>query len=228
MNKIQTFQEFLATTTNKIDVVEFVYALITAIIIASFLSLVYRKFGKSLSNRRAFAQNFILITAITMVIIAVVKSSLALSLGLVGALSIIRFRTAIKEPEELAYMFFCIAVGLGLGAGQYLVVVVSSVIIISVVILRSVVFYKKEQNQNLLITISSKNTNDILLESINEVLKKNCSSVNLKRFSEREDFLEADYLIEFKDFKKINRLKKDLQGIDKTFQIDFLDNSGFF
>ena len=55
-----------------------------------------------------------------MVMITIVKSSLALSLGLVGALSIVRFRTAIKEPEELSYAFLSIAIGLGLGADQRL------------------------------------------------------------------------------------------------------------
>ena len=57
-----------------------------------------------------------LITMTTMLIISIVKSSLALSLGLVGALSVIRFRAAIKEPEELTYLFLTIAIGLGFGA----------------------------------------------------------------------------------------------------------------
>ena len=53
-----------------------------------------------------------------MIIITIVKSSLALSLGLVGALSIVRFRTAIKDPEELSFLFISIAIGLGMGANQ--------------------------------------------------------------------------------------------------------------
>jgi hypothetical protein len=59
-----------------------------------------------------------MITMTTMLIITIVKASLALSLGLVGALSIVRFRAAIKEPEELAYLFLAIAIGLDFGAGQ--------------------------------------------------------------------------------------------------------------
>ncbi len=56
-----------------------------------------------------------MLTVITLLVISIVKSSLALSLGLVGALSIVRFRTAIKDPEELIYLFFSIAIGLGMG-----------------------------------------------------------------------------------------------------------------
>ncbi|HAE74801.1 MAG TPA: DUF4956 domain-containing protein, partial [Alphaproteobacteria bacterium] len=62
--------------------------------------------------------------------ITIVKSSLALSLGLVGALSIVRFRTPIKEPEELAYLFIAIAMGLGLGADQTLPTVLASLVIL--------------------------------------------------------------------------------------------------
>ena len=97
-------------------------ALVINLGIGVFLSLLlrwhFKYFGSTLSNRDEFSQvcPFILLT--TILIITVVKSSLALSLGLVGALSIVRFRTPIKEPEELAYLFIAIAMGLGLGADQ--------------------------------------------------------------------------------------------------------------
>ena len=81
----------------------------------------YLRFAPVLSNKRKFGRVFVFIAATTMLVISVVKSSLALSLGLVGALSIIRFRTPIKEPEELAYLFLSIGLGLGMGADQRLV-----------------------------------------------------------------------------------------------------------
>ena len=83
----------------------------------------YQRYSPVLSNKRKFSRVFVFIAATTMLVITVVKSSLALSLGLVGALSIIRFRTPIKEPEELAYLFLAIGLGLGLGANQHLVTV---------------------------------------------------------------------------------------------------------
>ena len=79
---------------------------------------------------------FVLLT--TVLVISIVKSSLALSLGLVGALSIVRFRTPIKEPEELAYLFLCIAAGLGLGANQTLPT------IIAIILILTVMFFVKE------------------------------------------------------------------------------------
>ncbi len=71
-----------------------------------------------------------------MLIITIVKSSLALSLGLVGALSIVRFRSAIKEPEELAYLFLCIAIGLGLGASQTAITTLAFIVIMGVLMLK--------------------------------------------------------------------------------------------
>ena len=86
---------------------------------ARLASSVYVAFGASLSNRKRFANTFVMLALTIMLVISVVKASLALSLGLVGALSIIRFRTAIKEPEELAFLFFTVAIGLGFGAGRF-------------------------------------------------------------------------------------------------------------
>ena len=81
-----------------------------------YIRALYRKFGLTVSNRDAFSNVFPLLTLSTVLIFFVIKGSVALSLGLVGALSIVRFRAAIKEPEEIVFLFFCIAIGLALGA----------------------------------------------------------------------------------------------------------------
>ena len=95
--------------------------LLIGTVLAFVLAWHYKRFGKTYSNRSELAQVFPLIVLTMILIISVVKSSLALSLGLVGALSIVRFRTPIKEPEELTYIFMAIAIGLGCGAGQLLI-----------------------------------------------------------------------------------------------------------
>jgi len=86
------------------------------LLLAQVLAWHYLRFSPVLSNKRKFARTFVFLAATTMLVITIVKTSLALSLGLVGALSIIRFRTPIKEPEELAYLFLAIGLGLGFGA----------------------------------------------------------------------------------------------------------------
>jgi hypothetical protein len=85
--------------------------------LAMYLRFLYR-WSSPQTSADSIARVFPLLTLVTIAVIAVVKSSLALSLGLVGALSIVRFRAAIKDPEELVYLFLCIGVGLALGAEQ--------------------------------------------------------------------------------------------------------------
>ena len=131
------FQDFLVNDTAQVELPQFVLNLVLAAILSLILAKLYRRNAKTLSNRGSFSANFILLTMTTTLIITVVKTSLALSLGLVGALSIVRFRAAIKEPEELNFLFICIAVGLGLGANQLLITVVAFVILCIAITLRS-------------------------------------------------------------------------------------------
>ena len=137
MNKIETFQEFLATEGSEIAIWAFGFNLLLAGLLAYLLSILYVRYGRSLSNRKVFSNNFVLMAMTTMFIITIVKSSLALSLGLVGALSIVRFRAAIKEPEELTYLFLTIAIGLGLGADQVEITLSAFVLIVLIIWLPS-------------------------------------------------------------------------------------------
>ncbi|MHC4991097.1 MAG: DUF4956 domain-containing protein [Planctomycetota bacterium] len=86
-------------------------------VLAMYIRFLYR-WTTPQTSADSIARVFPLLTLVTIAVISVVKSSLALSLGLVGALSIVRFRAAIKDPEELVYLFLCIGVGLALGAEQ--------------------------------------------------------------------------------------------------------------
>lgn len=107
----------------------FLYKLLAAAGLAWGVAAFYVRFGGSLTDRRTLARQFLLLTLTTLLIINVVKTSVALSLGLVGALSIIRFRTAIKEPEELGYLFLCVAIGLAVGAGYTVPAVAGTAVI---------------------------------------------------------------------------------------------------
>ncbi|MCP3917131.1 MAG: DUF4956 domain-containing protein [bacterium] len=133
MTTPQGLDNIVATPPIDIQLTTVVVNLLLAGAMAHALGFVYVRCGRSLSNRRAFARTFVLLACTTTLIITVVKSSLALSLGLVGALSIVRFRAAIKEPEELAYLFLTIAIGLGLGANQLQVTIAAFALIVAFV-----------------------------------------------------------------------------------------------
>ena len=95
MDKIQTFEQFLSTQSKTVSISEFGINMVLAVVFAFVLGKVYDKFGNSFSMKESFSRTFVSLTLVTMIVITVVKSSLALSLGLVGALSIVRFRAAI-------------------------------------------------------------------------------------------------------------------------------------
>ena len=132
MDLFKTFEEYLVQSSVRIPISWFILNLIFTAILTIILRQIYIKYGNTLSNRKSFGRNFLMIGMTTMLIITIVKSSLALSLGLVGALSIIRFRAAIKEPEELAYLFLAISIGLGFGANQGSVTTFALLIILAI------------------------------------------------------------------------------------------------
>jgi Domain of unknown function (DUF4956) len=127
--------------------------LLLAGILALYVRLLYRKCTTSASDTESFSRVFPLLAIITTGVIAVVKSSLALSLGLVGALSIVRFRAAIKDPEELVYLFLCIAMGLALGAEQPLLAI-SLASVATIFAVGMSVSGKRQRRQRLLLTIT--------------------------------------------------------------------------
>ena len=160
-----------------------------------------------------------------MIIITIVKSSLALSLGLVGALSIVRFRAAIKEPEELTYLFLNIAIGLGFGADQRLATIYGSLFIILFIIIKAKINNKTNyENENLIISISSQKTNKDMLKNIIAILNKYCVTVNLKRFDEDDKALESSFVIEVDSFLQLNNLKNDIQETYDNITISIIDN----
>jgi hypothetical protein len=114
----------MGTPLIELDIFKLMLALGVSLAMSVVLAWQYARFGHTYSNRTSLAYTIPLITITIVLIITVVKSSLALSLGLVGALSIVRFRTPIKEPEELAYLFMAIGLGIAAGANQILASVI--------------------------------------------------------------------------------------------------------
>ncbi|MHB8807981.1 MAG: DUF4956 domain-containing protein, partial [Anaerolineaceae bacterium] len=131
------------TTLEPLSLQNLILNLGLCIILSSLLAVYYRKLGSSLSNRTKFSPILPLLSLITLLVISIVKSSLALSLGLVGALSIVRFRTAIKDPEELIFLFFAIGLGLGFGADQRIPTLVAFGVIMAYLLIRHLIVKDK-------------------------------------------------------------------------------------
>ena len=222
-NAAETFQQFLTTGDIAIDIPGLIIALLGSAFLSYLLGKLYAVYGTSLSNRRKFADNFVLIALATTLVISFVKSSLALSLGLVGALSIVRFRAAIKEPEELTFLFICIAIGLGMGANQIAVTVVSFIIVAAIVWTRHF-YHKKEENQNLYISIAGNASEKVSLENITAILEKHCTAVQMRRFDHTgDDGLDATFLVDIDSFKQLESVRAELKKLSKGLSVTYMD-----
>jgi len=207
------------------------------ILLAALLSYlagqVYIRCGTSLSNRKVFAGNLYIIAMVTTLVISIVKSSLALSLGLVGALSIVRFRTAIKEPEELAFLFISIAIGLGMGASQQVTTAFSVFIISGMVVGRFLVLKRStkiyDHSYNLTISFARTESSPLTLESLTELINAHCPRHALKRFQTTSEVFDASFRVEFQDSSKLSQLTASIFSVDASATVSFLDadNVGF-
>ena len=204
------------------------YSSMMIVTLLSFiLGQIYIKFGTSLSNRKAFAGNFVLLGLTTLLIITVVKSSLALSLGLVGALSIVRFRSAIKEPEELAYLFLTISLGLGLGAGQKYITIMAFIFISIILVVRGLLT-RSNKEQNLFLTISSDFINKVNLEEILKLLEDCASLVTLRRIDRSDSHTEVVLYVRFNNLAELTDAQQKLTELDKNIKVSFIADRGIF
>ena len=212
-------------TNNDISISTFLLNLFLTLFLTKFLSLIFNRYGKSISNRILFSNNFPLIGMTTMLIITIVKSSLALSLGLVGALSVVRFRTAIKEPEELSYLFFTIAIGLGFGANQTIITVIGFVLIAIFIYLSNLRKIKKVSTNFMSLLVSVNESNNYDVDKITNIIYENVSKLELKRLSSDSGELEILFKIEVDNYKNIISLKNNLKTNFQEININFLSNN---
>lgn len=171
----------------------------------------FQAFGSTFSNRREFSRNFPLIMLTTILVISVVKSSLALSLGLVGALSIVRFRTPIKEPEELSYLFLTIGLGLGLGANLPQLTVVAGFVILTTM---AIVNWRSRDRHGKSVFLSIEWAHDERqkpLDELAEIIGAHASSNDLRRIDKSDQHLDATFYVDLEGIGKLSDLLAHLQ-----------------
>ena len=200
-----------------VSVFDMVLALVLAFGIGMFIFLVYKKTYQGVMYSSSFGTTLVALTMITTVVILAVTSNVVLSLGMVGALSIVRFRTAIKEPLDIAFLFWSIAVGIVLAAGMILLAVTGSVII-GVILL---VFVNRKSYCNPYIVILS--CTDFAAEKkAKEFLDQQVLKCVVKSKTAQKGAIELNYEIRMKndntDF--INELSE-LNGINNVVLVSY-------
>jgi uncharacterized membrane protein YhiD involved in acid resistance len=129
MNFSDIFKSSFLENVTSITLLDMVMAIFLSFAISLFIMVVYKKTYKGVMYSQSFCVSIMAMSLITTILILAVTSNVILSLGMVGALSIVRFRTAIKDPLDIAFLFWAIAVGIIVGAGFVTLAVVGSVVI---------------------------------------------------------------------------------------------------
>ena len=214
-SNLKNLESFILNSAPDISYSNFIIAILVSAFLALIIKSAYIKLSRTLNDRVYFSDTFIPLAIITTLVITVIKFSLALSLGLVGALSIVRFRAAIKEPEELVYLFFIIGIGLANGANQFLVSIICTFFIIIILFVKKY-YDDKKNSQNL--SDSSVNVMQIEItdnkdgiEKIIESLKSETLYLKLKSFRVEKNI--SQYVFWF-DVEK-NRINTFMRTVEK-------------
>ena len=215
------FEEYLQEFNSTVNLAEFLINLFTAAVLGLLLRWFYIKFGSSISNRYKFAQNFVPLALTTLMIITVIKSSLALSLGLVGALSIVRFRAAIKDPEELTYLFLTIAIGLVSGANKPLLAILAIACILPIIYFNQRLRGRSfDQDDKLFVNINTDHAN---LSDLSDLLKKHFRYVELKRMDQKQDRLDLSFICNAESMESLEAVRTTVAALSESTRISFVD-----
>ena len=197
--------KFLEQVTT-IEIVDIVIALLLSIVIGTYIFYFYKKAYKGILFSKMFATALIGMTVITTFIILAVTSNVVLSLGMVGALSIVRFRSSIKEPLDIIYIFWAISEGIVIGSRQYTLAIVGTIgISIAIAIFSE---FKERLNRYILVVRHEGKENNSILNKI----RQNCHKMIIKSevmYQGNEEELIIEVIIKENDRKMIEELKKE-------------------
>ncbi|WP_299674536.1 DUF4956 domain-containing protein [uncultured Dokdonia sp.] len=218
-------EQISITVEDSFSPINYIAYILLCAVLLYLLSVVYNRYGQSISNRHQLSKVLMIVGLTTFIIISIVKSSLALSLGLVGALSIVRFRTAIKEPEELGYFFMAIAIGLGMGANQLLPTLVGFIVLLLIIVLQ----HKGQSSsitQNLLINLEcDTDKKTTIIKEISDTVSENATQVDVKRIKHEATSVAINFLVKVKSLEDLNSINEKLIAIDPNIQVTFIDNT---
>lgn len=207
---------FLENITS-VSVLDMVVAIVLAFGLGMFIFLVYKKTYNGVMYSSGFATTLVALTMITTVVILAVTSNVVLSLGMVGALSIVRFRTAIKEPLEIAFLFWSIAVGIVLAAGMIPLAVIGSVII-GIILL---VFVNRKSHTNPYIVVLSCNNHESETKA-KKFLEEKAERCVIKSKTAQKGRVELNIEIRLKDDNTdfVNELAE-IEGIQSAALVSY-------
>ena len=217
MNFNDIFKSSFMENVSAVSLLDMGIALLLAFCLGLFIFLVYKKTFSGVMYSSSFGVTLVALTMITTVVILAVTSNVVLSLGMVGALSIVRFRTAIKEPLDIAFLFWSIAVGIVLAAGMIPLAVIGSVII-GIILL---IFVNRNSYTNPYIMVLQCDGKESE-QAVKEFLQQEVNKVVLKSKSVQRGNIELNLEIRLKDANTdfVNAVSE-MEGIKSAILVSY-------
>lgn len=211
------FKSSFIENATSVSLLDMAIALLIAFGLGMFIFLVYKKTYAGVMYSAGFGTTLVALTMITTVVILAVTSNVVLSLGMVGALSIVRFRTAIKEPLDIAFLFWSIAVGIVLAAGMIPLAVIGSIIIGVILI----VFVNRKSSKNPYIVVVRCDGHDSEVKA-KEFLDGKTEKCVVKSKTAQKGFVELNMEIRLKDDNTdfVNSLA-DMEGVQSAVLVSY-------
>lgn len=204
MNFSDIFKKSFLTKVGTSQTLDIIIALLVAIVVGSYIFYFYKKTYKGIVFSKMFASALTGMTVITTFIILAVTSNVVLSLGMVGALSIVRFRSSIKEPIDIIYIFWAISEGIVIGSKQYILAIAGTICIsIAMAVFGT---YKEKLNRYILVVRYNSEEKEIL-NKIKEICKKYEVKSNTV-YSNNEQELIVEVILEKNENDLIEKLKQ--------------------
>ena len=221
VNDLININELITPNMAQLDLIPTLFSFSMCVLMSFIVRDFYIKRSFSLTGKMHIGSIIPILSTVVFLVIIVVKSSLALSLGLVGALSIVRFRTPIKEPEELVYLFLAIAIGLGYAAGQILITTILSLSILFIVYMwlsnRKIA---KTSEYNLVVKWSKQ---DVMFEDILKEITPVVQNLKLVRLDKSPSSNTSVMLVVPDKEQHIETISNKLHALDNDMNVTFFE-----
>ena len=211
--------KYLIENNIGISVTQILISMCITVLLSMFIYWVYKKTYSGVMYSKNFNITIMLISTVTSMVMMIIGSNLALSLGMVGALSIIRFRSAIKDPKDIGFLFWGIAVGLSTGTGIYIIGIIGSIFIAFLLF----IFDRGIYNDNCYLLIVK--GNELNFDKIESIIKEHTSKFNLKMKNSTDILTEATYEIKLKR-NEDNEILRALKTVENIININIVSYNG--
>lgn len=209
---------------------QILFSLSVALLCGLGIAWLYRQTYKGPGYPLAFVNSLVLLSMITSVVILTIGSNLARAFGLVGAMSIIRFRTAVKDTQDIIYIFFALAVGLAAGCGAFTVAVMGTVCIGAVIFVFARATASGSHKQEYLLEVSYSGNGDGT-PTYFPVFKRYCRShhvINTRAVGEDDERLEIAYYVKLRDKQDSDNFVRELRRSSGVNQVNlYFDEEQF-